>query len=320
MTTILITGIGGDIAQSIATILRTEFPQWRVLGCDVHDRHGGSLVTDHCFIAPTASSGSLDAWLLELFDRESVDLCLPTSEAELRHFLAGNTRQIGRVPLLMANEKAILVGCDKLATARHLVNAGCPAPWTVPADDVHAPEVTYPCIFKPRRSAGSKGIFVCASSEEAAFHAARQTDAVLQELLLPADQEVTCAIYRTRDGRTATLQLLRRLNGGFTGWAQVIRDEAVELQCLRLAQSLDLRGAINVQLRITANGPRVFEINPRFSSTVLMRHLLGFRDLMWALQEARGMQVKFSYPRLGAVAVRTQSCAVLDGTNRELPC
>jgi carbamoyl-phosphate synthase large subunit len=320
MTTILITGIGGDIAQSIATILRSEVPQWRVLGCDVHDRHGGSLVTDDCFIAPTASSGSLDAWLLELFDRESVDFCLPTSEAELRHFLARNTWQIGGVPLLMANEKAISVGCDKLATARHLVDAGCPAPWTVPADESHAPEVQYPCIFKPRRSAGSKGIFVCASAEEAEFYVSRMADAVLQELLLPADQEVTCAVYRTRDGRTATLQLLRRLNGGFTGWAQVIRDEAVEVQCQRLAESLDLRGAINVQLRMTARGPRVFEINPRFSSTVLMRHMLGFKDLVWALQEAQGMQVDFFYPRVGTVAVRTQSCAVLDSTIRELPC
>jgi carbamoyl-phosphate synthase large subunit len=319
MTTILITGIGGDIAQSIATIVRSEFPQWRILGCDVHDRHGGTLVTDRCFLAPLASAPEFDGWLAELIGREGVNICLPTSEAELRHFLASGTRCVGGVELLMANDKAIEVGSDKLATARHLVAAGCPAPWTVPAG-AHASAEKFPCIFKPRRSAGSKGIFICASPEDVRFHAARDTDAVLQELLLPADQEVTCAIYRTRDGRIATLQLLRRLNGGLTGWAQVIRDEAVETQCRRLAESLELRGAINAQLRITAQGPRIFEINPRFSSTVLMRHLLGFKDLVWALQEARQEQVTFTAPRAGEIAVRTQSCAVLGSNHRESTC
>ena len=28
----------------------------------------------------------------------------------------------------------------------------------------------------------------------------------------------------------------------------------------------------------------VFEINPRFSSTVLFRHLLGFKDVIWAIE------------------------------------
>ena len=29
----------------------------------------------------------------------------------------------------------------------------------------------------------------------------------------------------------------------------------------------------------------VFEINPRFSSTVGMRHKVGFSDLIWSIQE-----------------------------------
>ena len=49
---------------------------------------------------------------------------------------------------------------------------------------------------------------------------------------------------------------------------------------------LDLRGRMNVQLRLTDNGLRVFEISPRFSSAVLMRHRLGYTDLLWAIEEA----------------------------------
>jgi carbamoyl-phosphate synthase large subunit len=34
---------------------------------------------------------------------------------------------------------------------------------------------------------------------------------------------------------------------------------------------------------MTKKGPIIFEINPRFSSTVVFRHKLGFKDVQWAI-------------------------------------
>jgi len=310
MTTVLITAIAGDIAQAIATIIREEFPRWRVIGCDMHTRHGGTLVTDALFLAPAASAPNYDAWIAELVQEQQVDICIPMSEAELAHFAAGGHTHVGRAKLLMPNARAIEVGADKLTTARHLVATGCPAPWTVPADDPGA-AVQFPCIFKPRRSAGSKGVIVCGNAEDARYLISRYPPAVFQELLLPEDQEVTCAIYRTRDGRIAIAQLLRRLTGGFTGWAEIIDDTEIRRQCEQLAISLDLWGPINAQLRRTPAGPRIFEINARFSSTVLMRHRLGYQDVVWAVRETMGERVELTTPAPGAVVVRTQGAAVL---------
>jgi carbamoyl-phosphate synthase large subunit len=36
----------------------------------------------------------------------------------------------------------------------------------------------------------------------------------------------------------------------------------------------------------------IFEINPRFSSTVLMRNYLGFTDLLWSIEEKFGLKTK----------------------------
>ena len=41
---------------------------------------------------------------------------------------------------------------------------------------------------------------------------------------------------------------------------------------------IDFFGPANFQLILTKKGPMIFEINPRFSSTVLMRNYLGFTD------------------------------------------
>ena len=69
---------------------------------------------------------------------------------------------------------------------------------------------------------------------------------------------------------------------------------------------------MNVQLRLTDRGPRVFEINPRFSSTVLMRHRMGFTDVLWAIEEAEGKTV--SYPTIpdNKIMVRVQAAATFD--------
>ena len=63
-----------------------------------------------------------------------------------------------------------------------------------------------------------------------------------------------------------------------------------------VAEQLDLIGSMNIQLRLTADGPRIFEINPRFSSTVYMRNLIGFSDVIWSVKDT--LNEDFTYPEI----------------------
>lgn len=319
MTTLLITAIGGDIAQGVAKIVRSVRPDWRIIGVDIHDQHGGALFADVVEVVPPASDPDYLPRMEQMVARHGVAYCLPMSEAELAFVLHAGLEAFRGAPLVAVNKRAVEIGLDKLATARFLVEAGCPAPWTVPAEEGVEPPA-YPCIFKPRRSAGSKDVFICRDREDAAYLVHRYSNAVFQELLEPASREITCAIYRTWDGRTAVLPMLRKLVGGFTGWAKVVDVPEAVAQCIRIAETLDLHGPINAQLRLTDAGPRIFEINPRLSSTVLIRHLLGFTDVAWLLDELEGSPVVFPPLPIGATAVRVQGAAFvpLPGTEKAI--
>ncbi len=308
MTTVLITAIGGDIAQGVAAIVRECFPDWRLLGCDIHARHGGRLFVERVDLAPAVSNRMYGEWLATQLRNERVGICVPMSEVELA-FVAGAPQLRALARFAMPNPRAIEVGNDKLATARFLESIGCPAPWTMPAQEFDGEGL--PCIFKPRRGAGSRGIFVCKTVEEVRFYHEHAPDGIVQQLLLPAEKEVTCSVFRSRGGDTAVLQLLRTLVGGFTGWAEVIEVPEVTRQCTQIAEALDLHGSINIQLRLTPDGPRIFEINSRFSSTVLMRHRMGFRDVVWCLEDLMGRPVSLARPRVGMAAVRVQGAAIL---------
>jgi len=309
MKNILITGIGGDIAQAVATLVREARPGARIVGSDVHEQHAGRLFADECAILPPARDTGYANALKALVASREIDLSIPVTEAEL----AVMAQALGNPPAVRwvsPGPRVVAAGIDKLATAQAVSALGLPVPWTRAAGDGPPPQ--YPCVLKPRFGSGSRNIFVVDNADEAGWLARKYPDAVFQELLEPADAEVTCAVYRTRDGRVATLQLLRRLAGGLTGWARVIRDEAVEGMCAAIARGLDLAGSMNVQLRITAAGPRVFEINPRFSSTVAMRHRLGFTDVAWTLDELDGRTVNPAPVPVGRTVVRVQGSAILE--------
>jgi len=308
-TTVLITGIGGDIAQGVATILRECRPGFRLIGVDLHSQHGGHLLVDAYETVPGASDPAYIAALDSVIEKHAVNIVIPMSEPELGVLFAKGDLPPGPV-WVTAGSSVVAAGLDKFATVQALCRFGLPVPWTVPA--IESVPLAYPCILKNRYGSGSRAVFKLLDAEDAAYFVKRYPESVYQEFLEPAEREVTCAVYRNRAGDVRALLMLRRLTGGFTGWATVIKDDETENMCMRIAEGLDLRGSMNVQLRLTKNGPRVFEINPRFSSTVLMRHRLGFSDVLWAIDEAEGKTLIYpTIPDTGTM-VRVQAATVFD--------
>jgi carbamoyl-phosphate synthase large subunit len=307
MKKILITGIGGDIAQGVATILRESRPEIQLIGVDVHAQHGGHLFVDHFSIMPSASDLNYLNVLKTIASKHAVDAVIPMSEPELGASLPFLELMPG-VKWITAGKRVVEAGLDKLETMIALGGLGVAVPWTKLVTEGYP--IAYPCILKNRRGSGSRAVFVVNCKDDADYLVKRYPDAIFQELLESADREVTCAVYRRNDGEVSTLLMLRRLTGGFTGWAKVINDAETLQMCERIAKGLNLRGSMNIQLRLTDKGPRVFEINPRFSSTVLMRHRIAYTDVLWAIEEAEGKSVNFPKIAQDQIMVRLQGAAV----------
>jgi len=113
-------------------------------------------------------------------------------------------------------------------------------------------------------------------------------DDIFQEWIVGDEEEYTCGLFRSVSGEIRTMILRRRLHEGRTVCGTVEENPAIEALLSALAKALNLRGSINVQLRLRDGVPYVFEINPRFSSTVRFRHQLGFSDLLWSVQDVAG--------------------------------
>jgi carbamoyl-phosphate synthase large subunit len=279
---LLITGAQGDIADSLCRIAHSAWP-----GCVVH---GADALRDpwplangfaalHCL--PPGDAGNYVAELADLQSREQFDAVVPVTDGEL-WALSGN--RPCDMPLIAVADSWLRRSLDKAATAPWLESCGLPAPRTTLLSAASARDL--PVIVKPRHGHGSRGLEVVRTAERlAAVQLERSDEAIAQQYVSDADSEFTCGVFRDRrSGETRTVVFRRILQGGLTGRATVEKVDSIDQLLRQIAVAGDLDGSINVQLRLGETGPLVFEINPRFSSTVMMRHRIGFSDFVWSIQ------------------------------------
>ena len=299
---ILITGCGGDIGQSIGKILLKSNFINKLYGIDISNKNAGQFVYPNFSLVLSVKHPDYLKNLELFINKYDIDLVIPISEPELRFFSKKNILdKIGNAKMIIASRLSLEIGFDKFKTAEFLKNQNLPFPETFLANtSVNIDK--FPVILKSRTGSGSKDIYRINSMEEFLFHTKKDiNDYIVQEFINDKNGEFTCGLYRSKKGEIRTLIFKRELTGGYSGYGEIIENNEINSLLETLAVKLNLIGSINVQLRINDNLPKIFEINPRFSSTVLFRHLFGFKDLEWSIKDLYGEKLdSYILPKVGS--------------------
>jgi len=283
---ILVTGCGGDIGQSIGKILLKSVYTKKLFGIDISDKNAAQFIYPNFSIGLPFTHPEYLNRLESFVNTNDIDVIIPIAEPELRFFSNQNIlNNIGKAKLITASSLALSIGFDKFKTAEFLENENLPFPITLLAVDVKKID-SFPVILKSKTGSGSKSIYKINTLEEFLFYTRNDIDDfVVQEYLTEINGEYTCGLFRSKQGEIRSIIFIRELKGGYSGYGEVIENKKITDLLGKLALKLNLIGSVNVQLRITDNKPMIFEINPRFSSTVLYRHLFGFEDVLWSIED-----------------------------------
>ena len=76
MSRFLITGVGGDVAQSMCRVIRGSFSDAVIVGCDVSDKNAGPLFVDSFQLVPPAFSNSYIKSVKELIKDHEIKFIL----------------------------------------------------------------------------------------------------------------------------------------------------------------------------------------------------------------------------------------------------
>lgn len=331
---VLVTGAGGQLGQSIIKSLRFSKLSVRIVGTDCDARAAGMYRVDCAYIVPRAyqanQSGYISA-IQKIIKDEQVSIMFVGSDDEVS-VLAYQKKAIEEAGtrLVISSPEAISIASDKWNTVQFLKNNGLEYPETARADDVEAVEQLvhdkgFPVIVKSRSGSGSKMVRKANDKIELICFTAAMPNAIVQEMLLPDDEEYTYGAYYDNMIRGSML-LRRELMGGLTGKAEVSDNSRIISYAEAIIKALKPFGPCNIQLRLTSRGPVAFEINPRFSSTSIIQAKFGFNAAEMALRsialKEQNVQVNEIHKNLIAMRfyeemyVTQEQCRKLQETKR----
>ena len=293
---ILVTAIGGILGPSLVKALRLSGTDFDIHGCDVGSECYGQAFVQEYHQVPLASDPKYIAEIVGLCKTIGVDCLIPASDPEIQTLVRADNKLIP-APIICQQEDTLNIFGDKLATAEHLASSITLSPWADGNDPKAVKRVLqqtgFPVIVKPRRSSGSR--LVNKVGDQATLDKALETtyEPFVQAYLDDSGGEYSVGIFRCDEFEEAISfkREIHPINSGCSWFAELDQVPEVTQYAMQVARSTGALGSINVQLRVTREGPRLLEVNPRFSSLVAARAACGFMDAEWSVLNALGTNI-----------------------------
>ncbi len=288
---VLFTGGGGAGTEALWELLSGRH---ELLFADADVRRVNPIVPrSRAHEIPFASHPEFFEVLRRLCRDLLIDVLVPGVDEELEQ-LSMRRAEFNPTVILLPTFDFTRIMLDKLEFARSLFAAGAPVPRTQSLADL-GPWTDFPCIVKPRRGRGSRGVTVVANSIELeAMRTAvieRSDEYVVQELA--GGTEYSVQVVADSDQRLRAVFPARIIaKRGITISAIGEQNQAVIKACERIHQSLPTSGCYNVQGILGEDLSFLpFEINPRVSTTLCLAVASGIDpvEIFTAPAERQGL-------------------------------
>ena len=239
------------------------------------------LCCDNSVLLPQVTEEHYAEQLIHFCQKNNVDMVVPLIDPELgalaphreRFFDAG-------VMAVVSPPQTVQMTFDKYLTYKFGKDNGIAVPETVITVKeaevlLAAGKFKWPVVVKPRKGSASTDITYC--------HNERQMRCAFESCPSPMIQECTEGqeygydIFGDRDYQPISVFCKRKLamRAGETDKAVSTDDAKLIALGVKLAESLQLFGPMDVDVMVTSNGPKLLEINPRFGGGYPCSHQAG---------------------------------------------
>jgi len=304
---ILVSGVGGgSLGRELIKSFKMAKTNYRIIATDMSKTAIGLYETQQKYITPKAKSPDYIQSILKICKKENVKVIVPGSEIEIKQ-IARNKELFNEEGIeVLSNSLEVFEKCsDKFMITEFLEQKGFSIPMTLLCEDESELDkiVKYPVIVKPRSGSGSQNVFLAHNIEEAKFFfkylKKYSIEPLIQEYVGDYTEEYTVGVLYADNGRLKTsIAMKRMLEGALstrqttidlehnkkyvisTGISQGYFDDYLEVRKVgeEIAKELKSNGPINIQCRKSGTKIIPFEINPRFSGTVVGRSLVNHNE------------------------------------------
>lgn len=300
MRRILVTAISGDIGNGILKILK-QSPDCILFGCDINDIAVGMDMVSEFWKCKYAIEEDYIEELLDKCKLYNITHLIPVNEREIEIISKfRNAFKALNIKLVIQSDELLRICLDKYNTIIFLQKHGFNVPATYLTLD-ELPTSSGPYICKPRKSNGSKNIFVFQKKDDLYQQTLEQC--VFQEYI-DSNNEYTIGVFR-HNVLINIIAFKRELKNGYSNKVELVNDKKLYRLAEQIALAFSLEGYFNIQLREKNGTYYIFEINPRISGTVRFRDMLDFHDVLWWLDILDGKEPRpYTCPYSCAIGMR----------------
>jgi carbamoyl-phosphate synthase large subunit len=300
MINILVTAVGSELASSVIKAIKLMQTPYRLVGCDIYQEVVGKYWCDSFHLVPQCRDEEAYIKVIrKVIKEEKVDFLIPTADSEF-FILPKYKRELSEsygCSLLTNDLDEIELFNDKWLAYKHYKSNVIPSPCCYLIDDLKSlksklKDSFFPMIMKPRLGGGSRSIYKIEAFDEIRKYREIVPNPILSEYLLPDDEEYTAGTYRTTQNIVFVIILKRKLKFGMTNSGHIVEDATLKEFCRDTILKTNLNGANNIQFRLTSEGPKVLEINPRFSGTTGIRAHYGFNEIEMWINDRKGCSLE----------------------------
>jgi len=269
---VLIPGGGGPAGIGAIKSLRHSCHRGYLVSTDMDPLSAGLYLADRGYTVPASNDPRFFEEAEKIIDSEDISLILPTSGFDIVPY-SRNKSSLERkgVTAFMSDHDVMETCMDKLRFYERL-RAHFEMPLTTNVPD----KVEFPCIIKPRAGKGGRGVHICRNPDELLYHLKGNGNVVIQQYL--PGKEYTIDVLSDLDGNALVAVPRERIcvKAGISFKGRVLIDEAMQSQCIEIAEELGLKGPSCMQMKCDEQGrPLLLEVNPRMGGGTIMATYAG---------------------------------------------
>jgi len=287
---ILFTSVGRRVSlvQHFRDALSELHLVGKLVGADMAASAPALHVVDEKYLVCRVTDQDYIPQLLDICERESIDLLIPLIDTELL-VLAENNEKFKEVgtAALVSDPDVIRIAMDKHNTHRFLAENGFATPKVFNVDEaLGRDDIEYPLVIKPARGSASIGVTKIGNKEELEFFKDKLNNPILEEclhgseytldVLVDFDEKVRCVVPRKR----------LEVRAGEVSKGMTVKDKRIIMTGKRVVEALKgVLGPITVQGFLTGDGEfKLTEINPRFGGGHPLAIVAGADYPRWIIE------------------------------------
>jgi carbamoyl-phosphate synthase large subunit len=287
---LLVSGVGGSAFPYLFEVLEDKYE----LFCIDSDSKILNLYPDkNIIIVPKVNEISFNGCIKNIILENNIDFYIPLIDEEI--LIAHDICKDLKAEVISPSINFISLCLDKFALMQKLNNLDISSIPTYLASD-YDNNLDYPLFFKPNIGRGSRGIKKIDNEDafEAYFHLEEYTkDNVIIQPFVDGDEYTVSVTVNNLNRLISIMPKIVFTKKGITNHAKSIKNTIIENICRKIVELLEPCGSFNVQLKFYNNKVYIFEINPRFSTTLVLSIASGVNEVDLVIENFNKDKVEY---------------------------